>query len=194
MSEIHPKQIRGAWDDGYVLDVHTISSTLIGYNEYGHPEFDTVRSELGELVYRLKYKGDKSAVPSIVEAGVNFIRTWGIHPDVVVPVPPSKVQRVFQPVLEIAAELATSLQIELLTTSLTKAKQTDQMKDVGDFSERLEVLQSALTCQDNLTGRQVLLLDDLFQSGATLNVCARILKQNGLADRVYALALTRTRN
>jgi len=60
MIEIHPKEIKGAWDKGYVLDLHTISSTMIGYNEFGHPEFDTVRSQLGELVYRLKYKSDKA--------------------------------------------------------------------------------------------------------------------------------------
>jgi hypothetical protein len=51
--EINPKEIKGSWDVGYVLDVHTISSTMIGYNEFGHPEFDTQRSPLGELVYRL---------------------------------------------------------------------------------------------------------------------------------------------
>ncbi len=47
--DIHPKEIKGSWDQGFVLDVHTISSTMIGYNEFGHPEFDTVRSQLGNL-------------------------------------------------------------------------------------------------------------------------------------------------
>jgi len=102
MIEIHPKEIKGSWDQGYVLDLHTISSTMIGYNEFGHPEFDTVRSELGEMVYRLKYKGDKSVISSIVEATVGFVNTWNIHPAAVIPVPPSKVQRAFQPVVEIA--------------------------------------------------------------------------------------------
>ena len=54
--EIHPQEIKGEWDTGYVLDVHTISSTMIGYNEFGHPEFETQRSSLRELVYRLKYR------------------------------------------------------------------------------------------------------------------------------------------
>src|SRR6266481_2889286 len=70
--EIHPNEIRGSWERGYVLDVHTISSTMIGYNEFGHPEFDTVRSALGELVYRVKYRGDKGAILSIVEAITGF--------------------------------------------------------------------------------------------------------------------------
>ena len=58
MINIHPKEIKGSWDQGYVLDAHTISSTMIGYNEFGHAEFDTLRSELGEMVYRLKYRAE----------------------------------------------------------------------------------------------------------------------------------------
>ena len=36
--------IRGAWRDGYPLDYHTISSTCVGYNEFGHPLFYTQRT------------------------------------------------------------------------------------------------------------------------------------------------------
>src|SRR5215471_10811832 len=132
MVEIHPKEIKGSWDQGYVLDVHTISSTMIGYNEFGHPEFDTVRSQLGELVYRLKYKGDKAVIPPVVETIARFVNGWGIHPDVIIPMPPSKLQRSFQPVVEIAGQLGQSMKIALNTTSLKKTKTTPQMKDVGD--------------------------------------------------------------
>lgn len=79
---------------------------MIGYNEFGHPEFDTVRSPFGELVYGLKYRGDKGAIPSIVESITGFMKTSDINPDVVVPMPPSKLQRTFQPVIEIGTELA----------------------------------------------------------------------------------------
>ena len=194
MIEIHPKEIHGSWDQGYVLDLHTISSTMIGYNEFGHPEFDTVRSDLGELVYRLKYKADKSVISQIVEVTVGFVNSWKIHPDAVVPIPPSKVQRTFQPVVEIASELARSLGIALDTTSLRKGKTTPQMKDIGDFAARTAALEDAFTSNKGFAGKQVLLIDDLFQSGATMNVAARTLKQHGLANRVYALVLTRTRN
>jgi len=194
MIEIHPKEIKGSWDQGYVLDVHTISSTMIGYNELGHPEFDTVRSELGELVYRLKYKGDTNVIPSVVEVTAGFVNAWKIHPDVVVPIPPSKVQRAFQPVVEIASELAKSLGVALNMSSIEKTKPTPQMKDIGDFPARVAALETAFTCGNDLAGKQVLLLDDLFQSGATMNVVARVLRQQGLVKSVYALALTRTRN
>jgi competence protein ComFC len=73
---------------------------MIGYNEFGHPEFDTQRSQLGELVYRLKYKGDRNAIQTIVAAVVSFLRSRNIQADVIVPMPPSKSQRAYQPVME----------------------------------------------------------------------------------------------
>jgi hypothetical protein len=58
-AKIKPKTLRGPWAAGFALDVHTTGSTFLGHNEYGHPVFDTGRSPIGELVYRLKYRGDK---------------------------------------------------------------------------------------------------------------------------------------
>lgn len=193
MIQIHPKEIKGSWDQGCVLDVHTISSTMIGYNEFGHPEFDTLRSEIGEMVYRLKYRGDKSTMVPIVEATAGFLTSWGINPDAIVPIPPSR-QRRFQPVLELAAELARALKVPLNTESLKKTKTTQQMKDVGDFSARVAALEAAFASDKVLQGKRVPLFDDLFQSGATMNVAARTLKSQGLVKLVYALALTRTRS
>jgi len=192
--EIHPKEIKGPWDRGYVLDVHTISSTMIGYNEFGHPEFDTVRSPLGELVYRLKYRGDNGAIPPIVEVISAFMKTSNIIADVVVPMPPSNLQRSFQPVIEIGTEVAETLGITFNATSLKKTRSTPQMKDVGDFSARVATLEATFVSDRDLQGRAVLLLDDLFQSGATMKVAAQTLKGQGIVKSVCALALTRTRN
>jgi len=68
------------------------------------------------------------------------------------------------------------------------------MKDVGDCQARIAALDAAFSCDQTLAQKAVLLFDDLFQSGATMNVAARTLKQQGLVKSVYALALTRTRN
>jgi competence protein ComFC len=191
--EIHPKEIKGAWDVGYVLDLHTISSTMIGYNEFGHPEFDTQRSPLGELVYRLKYRGDKAVLPLIAETVAAFLKTLSIQSHAILPMPPSKLQRTYQTVAEIASELSKKLQIPLDATSLKKTKTTPQMKDVGDFSARVTALETAFAVGGDLEGKQVLLIDDLLQSGATMNVAARVLKKQGQVKAVYAIALTRTR-
>jgi predicted amidophosphoribosyltransferase len=190
--EIDPVKITGAWDDGYCLDRHTISSTMIGYNEFGHPEFDTQRSALGELIYRLKYKADVGSIPPIVETAAHFIRDWSLSLELIVPMPPSK-QRVMQPVFEIASALASTLGIAIDTKSVSKTNSTLQMKDIGDYSARVVALESTIKVAGDLNGKRVLLVDDLFQSGASMNVVARAIKDLGHARAVYAIALTRTR-
>lgn len=59
---INPRKLRGPWAEDFALDVHTTASTFLGYNAYGHPEFHTARSPLGDHLYRLKNRGDKSAI------------------------------------------------------------------------------------------------------------------------------------
>lgn len=190
--DINPKEIAGTWDAGYVLDKHTISSTMIGYNEFGHPEFDTQRSPLGELVYKLKYKGDKVALPAIVETAAAFITSWDIKPDVIVPLPPSK-QRASQPMIEIATQLGATLHIPVDTETLKKTAATSQMKDIGNYADRVKALEAVFVVGKEFRGKTVLLIDDLFQSGATMNVAARVIREQGEAKAIYALALTRTR-
>jgi len=75
MVEIHPKRIRGDWAEGFVLDDHTLRSEFIGHDEYGHPQFDTIRSETGELLYKLKYKKDKSVIGDIISTASEFIES-----------------------------------------------------------------------------------------------------------------------
>ena|SRR2546430_1363759 len=87
--KVNPRKLRGPWTDGFALDVHTTGSNFLGYNAYGHPEFDIARSPLGDLVYRLKNRGDRSAIEPIVETVVEFLKTWHLKVDAIVPVPPS---------------------------------------------------------------------------------------------------------
>ncbi len=60
--EINPTKVAGRWSYGFTLDVHTTSSELLGHDEYGHPQFASKRSELGELLYRLKFRRDKTVI------------------------------------------------------------------------------------------------------------------------------------
>ena len=52
---------------GYALDFQTTSSTFIGYNVFGHPEFDTKRPPVGELLYQLKNRGDATAIGPLAQ-------------------------------------------------------------------------------------------------------------------------------
>ena len=189
--EINPRRLRGPWDDGYALDVHTRSSTFLGYDSLGHARFDTVRSPIGELLYRLKYGHDHAAVGPLVDAIQSFLgNLWRPPIEAIVPVPPS-VPRRDQPVLLVGTLLAARIGVPLCATCLTKVKRTPQLKDLVEYDKRVAALRNAFAVtHEHTKGRRLLLLDDLHGSGATVRAIAELLKTEGQARAVYRLTLT----
>ncbi len=179
------------WVEGYVLDYHTISSTPTGDPYY---RFDTKRTELGELLFRLKYRAAGSAaVTDIVDTAEQFIRGWKPPIECIVPAPPSLTRKT-QPVVEVARELAARLQLPLFEGAVVKVRATPQMKNIDDWAERQRVLAEAVQSgKDDLRGKTILLFDDLIESGATLRRAAEVLVKEGGARAIYALVLTRTK-
>jgi len=193
-TKISPRKLRGPWVEGYALDVHTTGSTFLGYDTYGHPVFDTRRSPLGDLLYRLKNRRDHASVQPIVEAIASFLKTWEVQVDAIVPVPPSNTARRSQPVVELAAALSEQTGIPLCEFCLSKVKATPQLKDVFDYGKRLQILTDAFAVhQEKTKGKRLLVFDDLYRSGATAATIARLLARDGGATAVYLLTLTRTR-
>ena len=60
-------RLHGNWEFGAAYDEHTTESVHIGTHENGTAKFQTKRTEMGELVYALKYRKDNSALPNIIE-------------------------------------------------------------------------------------------------------------------------------
>ena len=183
----------GKWKQGYALDLHTISSIPVGYNEYGHMQFETTRSEVGELLFRLKNRADTSTVPQLVADAVAFLRSWGPRIDMIVPIPPSGARAV-QPVNLLAEGICARLSVPLVP-AVAKTRDTPQLKNIFDLDARLAALEGAHAVNPALTrGKQVLLFDDLFRSGATMNAIATAVYDQGEAAEVFALTMTRTRS
>jgi competence protein ComFC len=198
MVSINPQKLTGAWNEGFVLDIHTLSSTLIGYDEFGHEMFDTKRSALGELLYKLKYGTDKSVLNDILDTVAEFLlKKWKVVQslDLIVPMPPSNISRRSQPVLELARGLSSRTGVPVSEYALAKVKETPQLKNVYGYEERARLLNEVFEARSSLVqGKSVLLLDDLYRSGATLNTASQALRQKGKAKTIYVLALTRTRS
>ncbi len=193
MAKFQPRKIQGRWRDGYALDLHTLSSTPIGYNEYGHMQFDTKRSELGELLYRLKYGADKAAIAEIVDALCEFTASWNPGAEMIVPVPPSS-QRNVQPVIVIAEGFSRRLGIPLVDC-VKRTRDAPQLKNVYDLDERLRLLEGLHQVDASVTeSKKVLLFDDLYRSGATMDAITAALYDDGRAADVFALTVTRTRS
>jgi len=195
MIKINPRKIFGNWFEGYALDVHTISSEFLGYDEFGHQVFDTKRSEMGELLYNLKYKQDIKVIHDIVEVTVNFINNnFKDTINGIIPVPPSLTHRKLQPVIEVAREISNKLGIPLYENILLKSKENRELKNVFDYHERLEILKDNFIIDNEIVrAKQILLFDDLFRSGATMTAATDALYKQGNVEKVYVLTLTRTR-
>ena len=194
MITIHPRMLRGNWVEGFALDIHTLRSDYKGDDEYGHPQFDSIRSEMGELLYKLKYHRDESVLSGIVTTASLFIRSkkWPI--DLIVSVPASRKRPKLQPVSLIVEEIARELSLEVSTKCISRVKESPELKNVFDLSERLAILKDAYKIHSGLVeNRVILLFDDLYRSGATLDTIARLLKDEGKVKDLYALTLTMTR-
>ncbi len=187
-------EIKGNWKKGLAFDVHTLSSTYLGPNEFGHDQFDNIRSEMGELVYKLKYQNDRSTLTSIV-ALLDKIK--GIDQfDYIIPIPPTDQGRGFQPVTEIALAIGKQHGIEVLTNILKKKAGGPQLKNVFDPEKRKESLKVSLHIDkgDSVAGCNILLVDDLYRSGATLSVATNLLYEDAKANKVCVLTMTKTRS
>jgi predicted amidophosphoribosyltransferase len=194
MAGIHPTNIPGRWGAGFALDYHTISSDFVGHDEYGHPMFETKRSELGELLFRLKYGSDGAVIEEIADAAAGFVRKWNPNVAMIVPVPPSKV-RPLQPVSVLAEAIGKNLGLPVAPDAVSRVKALPQLKDVFEYGARVKLLQGAHAADPAITeGKRILLFDDLFRSGATMNSITETLYRDGKANEVFALTITRTRS
>ena len=145
-----PMKIPGRWRDGYALDYHTVSSTYLGDDEFGHAQFDTKRSDVGDLLYRLKYRTDNTAVAPLVETIAAFVAAWKPGIDLVVPVPPSRA-RASQPVLVLAESIAKELGLVYAPTCVSRSRELPELKNVYDYDERIRLLADAHVIDERLS-------------------------------------------
>jgi len=191
--KIDPMKLAGPWAEGYVIErQHTLSSEFLGHDSFGNPQFETNRSELGELVFRLKNRSDKSTVDSIADTAVEFIKGWAPPIDLIVPIPPSR-SRAYQPVIAIANAIGMRLEKPVSKVAVRKVKATPELKDVFDYGQRTKLLEGAFQGDGAVVAdKDILLVDDLYRSGATATIVAKALLDAG-AKSVRMLAMTKTR-
>jgi competence protein ComFC len=129
----NPVVIPGAWRLGWALDLHTTSSEFLGYDAYGHAQFDTTRSPLGELLYQLKYKGQQTAgkVADVMATFFNNEPAILSRIDLIVPMPTSTV-RAIQPLVQIGSELGKKLSKPVVVNAVRKIRETPELKGIRD--------------------------------------------------------------
>jgi replicative superfamily II helicase len=176
----HPGPLIGPWHCGWSLGFHSRFSGS-----------DWLRSTVGDLTYRLKYQGDLNTLPVLVEQTLQVIAA---HPelaqvDVISPVPPSQ-PRATDPVLAFCAALSDKIKLPV-QTKIVKTRQTRPQKELKTLAQKRANVENAFTLSASAQGQRILLVDDLFDSGATLAEITQLLIEHG-ATRVNVLTLTRT--
>lgn len=147
---------------------------------------------VSSLIYRLKYDGEKYLAKYLARFMVDKLRQSNVNFDIIVPVPLNKnrlKKRGFN-------------QAELLATYIAKEMNKDManvMERVVDTpfqarltrEERLNNLKDAFVVRDKtlVKGKTVLVIDDIFTTGSTINECATVLFK-AKAKSVIAITLS----
>jgi ATP-dependent DNA helicase RecQ len=169
-------------DGGAALAFHT----FIQNGERAH-------TEVGARVHAFKYQGEKVQVEWLLERALKMLaeRPPFKEIDAVVFVPSTKGDRRYAPVTLFAETLRQRLG-GLAAYQLRKTRATRPQKEMVTMEQKRRNVAGAFAVHEpTVKGQRILLIDDIYDSGATINECARVLKAAG-AQKVYALTLTKT--
>lgn len=110
---------------------------------------------------------------------------------------PASKTRSRQPVTELARDLAARMKIPCVENLLVKNTVTAAMKDIAARSEKIRQLKEPFSINDVLENDgtyDVLIVDDLFDSGSSLEAATYTLRGYAKIRNVFAVTVTRKRN
>lgn len=153
---------------------------------------------LKEAIHALKYSGHRVLAPVLGALLVEHLRSRGgfvsrIGPVVPVPIHPSRVrQRGFNQSELLAAEIGRAFGLPVASDALERTRRTRPQVDLP-IDQRSENVRGAFRAarQDVISGRSLLLIDDVFTTGSTVNSAAQALRDAG-AREVHILTLARS--
>lgn len=118
-----------------------------------------------------------------------------LKPEVIIPVPVHKSRlrsRGFNQAEELARRLCGRLDIPMDTSVLFRVKKTLPQKELNP-AERLKNLEQAFLASGSAgKWKRVLLIDDIYTTGSTMEACARVLKKAGVKQVYFAVLFTGT--
>lgn len=153
--------------------------------------FDYQDEGIKKIIHAIKFGFNKELVGKIL-GGMKY--ETGIKFDSLVPVPLHFYRENWRGFNQ-AEEMANQISVEIgvpVTKILTRIRRTKQQSFMKTKKERFINIKNAFQIKylagGDLNNKQILLIDDIFTSGADMRECARILKKAG-AKTVWGLAL-----
>lgn len=162
------------------------------YNQYR--AFAFYGGVIREAVHHLKYQNDVGVARVLAGYLLKVIQAENWEIDLVVPVPLSKHkqdQRGYNQAERLALPVAEALRIPLSTDALLRIKENASQVDL-DVQSRRDNVRGVFEANPVLVkGKKILLIDDVFTTGATLESASQALK-DAKSDLVYAVTVGRS--
>ncbi|MBQ2958023.1 MAG: ComF family protein [Clostridia bacterium] len=181
---MRPSNVRAAHDE---WKEHGLESSLFVYY-YGKP--------VSGMIKAFKFHGVTMLAEAMAGEMANLLELRNMTDyDMIVPVPlhPSRLyHRGYNQSELLAKEVSKLIGLDMRTDVLSRVRKTRQQSKLKRF-ERSSNTASAFRAETDLTGKRILLIDDVVTTGSTLCACAEALKAAGAAD-IRALTLAGSRS
>lgn len=156
---------------------------------------------LKEVIHTFKYKKIKNLVFPLASLIIFFLKNNSYFLNlpkenlVIIPIPLHKKRkqlRGFNQAEILALEVSNYFSIKLINNVLIRIKNRPAQAEIKNLNQREKNIKGVFEIKDlkKIKNKTILLIDDVYTTGATLNEAAKILKQNG-AKNVIGLVLAK---
>ena len=163
-------------------------------------EIDGIRSPfrfdgvMRQAIHQLKYQNLRALIPLLAELLQDYLIANPVPADILVPVPLHQKrlrERGYNQSSLLARELGKLTTLLVVEDCLIRQRHTPPLARTSNVDERRSNIANAFACRNySLQDKQVLLIDDVATSGATLDACAAAIKAAG-ASSVWGLVMAR---
>ena len=152
------------------------------------------REPLRSVILDYKFKGCHAYAPLLSEMMKDYLMSFDIWQDVdmIIPVPLHEKrlkERGYNQAELLANYVSEYTKVPLNTAALTRVRNTRRQSGLTG-TDRITNVAGAFKCGEDMRGKTIVLLDDIYTTGNTIQSCAAPLKEAG-AYRICAVTLAK---
>ncbi len=163
----------------------------------GRYEFESGRAVyaytgiMKEAMYRFKYLGRREYADVFADDAIRMWKRWliAINPEVIIPVPmygPKKKKRGYDQAEVFANKISERIHVPVRNDIIIRNENTIPMKGLSPGMRVNNVKNAFLIKESEVQFKRILVVDDIFTTGATINAVSGVLR-NCFNCRVFGL-------
>lgn len=152
------------------------------------------QSPVAQSLYQLKYHARK-------EYGIFYghyaavcakkqIQAWKIEVLIPVPLHPSRLaKRGYNQAEVIARAMGEKLNLPVVTDAVKRVEKTKPLKELNPQERRKSLQRAFMPAKNQAHWKNVLIIDDIYTTGSTIDAVSRVLKETQRAEVIYFLTI-----